>query len=314
MEFQDFFGHKISRMGIGTVQFGMNYGVNNSSGQTSMEDIATVFEKCRERGISFVDTSRCYGSSEARIAATLDRLNARKDFFIETKLDLPGDWETMSEKELLMAARRSLEQSLRTLRVESIPLYLLHTERYLKFPCLWEFMLRQIEDGTVQRIGVSLEIGPSGAEACFGLPQLAALQIPFNALDSRWDAAGFFRRTLEKGILVVGRSTYLQGLLLMSPDSLPENLHYVAVFLSRLATIAAEAGMDRKTLCLRYALSRTEIGTSILGLDSAAQFDENFGIYSRGPLDEELLGLVSGAFSDVPEHCVNPSLWKVPRM
>lgn len=313
MEFCDFFGHKISRVGIGTVQFGMSYGVNNSSGQTSMADIATVFEKCWERGINFVDTSRCYGSSEERIAATLDTLNARKDFFIETKLDLPSDWETLEERELLAAARRSLDQSLRTLRVDSIPLYLLHTERYLKFPCIWEFMLRQIENGKVQKVGISLEVGPADVEACFGLPQLSALQIPFNALDARWDAVGFFARALERGILVVGRSTYLQGLLLMSPDSLPENLHYAASFLRRLDDIAAGAGMDRKTLCLRYALSRAEIGTSILGLDTAAQFDENYGIYRQGPLDQTLLGLVSGAFSDVPGHCVNPSLWKTPR-
>jgi len=313
MEFRDFFGHKISRMGIGTVQFGMNYGVNNSGGQTSMADIATVFEKCRERGITFVDTSRCYGSSEERIAATLGTLNARKDFFIETKLDLPGDWETLDERELLAQAGRSLEQSLRTLRVDSIPLYLLHTERYLKFPCIWEFMLRQIENGKVQKVGISLEVGPANAEVCFGLPQMSALQIPFNALDSRWDAAGFFARAMERGLLVVGRSTYLQGLLLMSPDSLPENLKYAAVFVRRLDDIATEAGMDRKTLCLRYALSRTEIGASILGLDTAAQFDENYDIYCQGPLDDALLDRVSGAFSDVPEHCVNPSLWKAPR-
>jgi len=171
MKYRDFFEYKISRFGVGTVQFGMNYGINNKTGQTSMHDIDAIFAKCLEYGINFLDTSRVYGSSEELIAKSIDRLGAKGRFFITTKLDLPENWETMTEKDALRSARQSLEKSLRSLKVESIPLYLLHTERYLRFSALWDFILKNIEKGTIQHAGVSIETGPAGAQFCLTLPK-----------------------------------------------------------------------------------------------------------------------------------------------
>ncbi len=313
MQHYDFFGRAVSRLGVGTVQYGLSYGINNKTGQTPTADIDAVFEKCRQRGVTFLDTARAYGSSEARIADALDRLGARDDFIVATKLDLPGDWESMDEPGLLAAARASLEGSLAALRVDSLELCLLHTERYLRFPCLWNFLLDAVASGQVRHAGVSVEVGPSGAEACFGLPGLEALQIPFNVFDGRWAKSGFFEKAGKSGVLVVSRSSYLQGLVLMAPDELPANLSYARAYIERLEDIAGRYGMDRKILSLRYVFSRPEIGTSILGMDTAAQFDENYDIFMRGPLGPEILAEVSAAFDEVPEHCVNPALWKTVR-
>jgi predicted aldo/keto reductase-like oxidoreductase len=49
---------------IGTVQFGIDYGITNSHGKIKLSDIDNIFKYCYENNIYYFDTAQDYGNSE----------------------------------------------------------------------------------------------------------------------------------------------------------------------------------------------------------------------------------------------------------
>ena len=52
------------KLGLGTVQFGCNYGISNKKGQVPYEEIRKILEYAQEVGIDTLDTASLYGNSE----------------------------------------------------------------------------------------------------------------------------------------------------------------------------------------------------------------------------------------------------------
>src|SRR5215471_4993200 len=55
----------MSRLGIGSVQFGQAYGVSNTQGQVSRADVKLILELAARSGIGMLDTAANYGEAEA---------------------------------------------------------------------------------------------------------------------------------------------------------------------------------------------------------------------------------------------------------
>ena len=49
---------------LGTVQFGMKYGINNRQGQPSMNDSVEMIKYAVDNGVKYIDTARAYGDAE----------------------------------------------------------------------------------------------------------------------------------------------------------------------------------------------------------------------------------------------------------
>ena len=52
------------RLALGTVEFGMDYGVAASSGRPSFDDIAAILDAAEDAGVEFLDTAPSYGDAE----------------------------------------------------------------------------------------------------------------------------------------------------------------------------------------------------------------------------------------------------------
>ena len=50
-----------SKLILGTVQFGVNYGINNNAGQVTQTEVNRILEYAAENGIEKLDTSSAYG-------------------------------------------------------------------------------------------------------------------------------------------------------------------------------------------------------------------------------------------------------------
>ena len=61
------------KLGLGTVQFGLSYGVTNASGQVPEATAARMLGVARRRGVDLLDTAAAYGNSEAVLGRVLDR-------------------------------------------------------------------------------------------------------------------------------------------------------------------------------------------------------------------------------------------------
>ena len=54
-----------NKLGLGTVQFGLPYGISNANGQTSAEEVKAILQAAAQHGISLLDTASAYGNAEA---------------------------------------------------------------------------------------------------------------------------------------------------------------------------------------------------------------------------------------------------------
>ncbi len=311
MKYPPFKELKISRFGIGTVQFGLDYGINNKTGQVSYSDVLNIFETALENGVNFIDTSRVYGTSEQTIGKALREIGAVDDFIPCTKLDISENYHEKSDEAVRGEVKGSLDQSLEALGIDTLPVYLLHRPEYRTFRdgLIWDYLKEAVSKGMIGRLGVSIADGPSEAIACFEDPAVEAIQIPYNVFDARWDKTGVLKVAAERGIAVFNRSSYLKGLLLMEMDEVPEHVTESLCYKESLNRIAAEAGLEVKEMALRYVFSVPEITSTIIGIDSQVQFRENLRIYEKEPLESALIQKIRTAFGEVQEYVLNPFLW-----
>ena len=51
----------INKIGLGTVQFGLNYGISNKKGKTDNNEINSIINTCHRKGMTIIDTSPDFG-------------------------------------------------------------------------------------------------------------------------------------------------------------------------------------------------------------------------------------------------------------
>ncbi len=301
---------QISRIGLGAVQFGVDYGINNLTGKVGYEEILQILSLAHEKGINFIDTSRNYGSSEENLGRALKELNLVDSFTVCTKLDLPQNYADLSEKELLQTASDCIEKSSEMLGLETLPVYLLHTYDYKKYldGRLWDFLVEKKKNGAISYLGVSIT-SPQAALESLEDPDVDAIQIPYNLFDHRWHREGILKKAVEKGVAVFNRSTYLQGLLVMERKNAAEKLPAAVPYLERLKGFIEKKGLNQKELIVSYVFSEPSISSTVVGVDSLKQLEENLIHYSSGLIEENIRKSLEILFRDVPDSIVNPSLW-----
>ena len=81
---------KFSKMQLGTVQFGLDYGIANTSGKPSYETARDIIAVAWEGGINTLDTAAAYGDSEEVIGRVLAELNLQGEMQIISKVPPVG--------------------------------------------------------------------------------------------------------------------------------------------------------------------------------------------------------------------------------
>lgn len=271
---------------LGTVQFGMNYGVANTTGKPSFDTVKAILKYAYDHGVTALDTSSDYGDSEEVIGKALDELGLLGRFQVVTKVSSVPEGH---EPEEFIEA--SLRESCRRLRIGAIPVVLLHNESELpRLPVLESFVAK----GLIGGAGVSLDSAAYAAKA----DHAEYLQVPCNAADHRFDRV--FALSRKRTFI---RSVYLQGMLVMPKEKIwmPE---------MRKARETLEAfGMPMPELCMRYLLSLPGSPAVLTGVERLEQLQENIRLAELGPLPPELFAKVASAIR-LEERFVRPSCWK----
>lgn len=197
-------GFRVSRLTLGTVEFGMEYGIGKPgpSLRPTAAEAETIVRTAVERGINLFDTAPAYGESEIFLGKILGGI-CNGEFRIATKVGPFGDAGISPD-----AVRGSLERSLRNLRRERLDLVQIHnaTADQLYHSPLMETLLRARERGDIGAIGASV-YGEEAALASLTHPDMASLQIAYNLLDQRM-ADNVLPAAQERGIAVMGRSVF----------------------------------------------------------------------------------------------------------
>lgn len=292
----------MKKLGLGTVQFGLDYGVTNAHGQTPPSEAGKIVDAAIRAGVLTFDTAAAYGSSEEVLGAALPSHAAVR---IVTKI--PGMSGERIDDADVERCRLLLEQSLRRLRRDSLYGVLLHRADDLRKPGserIVSYLESMKRAGRVHRIGVSAY---DPAQICMALDRMPVdlVQLPLNLLDQRALRNDTLELAHRRGIEVHARSIFLQGVLLSDPDRLPNHFQTYRHQLEAVGRVAADAGVSRLTLCLRFALEQPHVDCAIVGVTTFSEWQEMVVASGQNaPLPTTLAGLASDE-----QSLINPSLW-----
>jgi aryl-alcohol dehydrogenase-like predicted oxidoreductase len=291
-----------ARIGLGTAQFGMHYGVSNHAGRPAEDEVSTILARAVALGVGYLDTAPAYDDAEVRLGRLLP---AGHGLRIVTKTPpMPDDViEPRHRRQWLETFERSLER----LRVDSVYGLLVHQAADLGKPG-WQHLVEALQAvkarGLVGRIGVSVydEQQLAMAESRF---RIELVQLPLNALDRRPLASGLLSRLKAQGAEIHARSAFLQGLLLMPPAELPEFFQPMRPALHKLREDWAKQGLSPVAACLAFVLRRTEIDAAIVGVNRLSELAEiEAAVAGAGHLDPE-----PGTMPEVAPIYLDPSRW-----
>ena len=113
-------GHKFSEFTLGTVQLGLNYGINNSHGMPTEEESADILKTALSCGVISFDTARAYGESEAVLGRFFGKSNVEKTIITKVRFD---DTRKEDIKESLLM---QINDSMKKLALSKIPFIMLH--------------------------------------------------------------------------------------------------------------------------------------------------------------------------------------------
>ena len=292
---------KFSRLMLGTVQFGLRYGINNCLGQPSLESVEEILRAAADGGINVLDTARNYGESEEVLGKALHETGLEKHFKIVSKVK--GFPAGIAPEEVPGWIGDSVKTSLDRLRRDRLDGLLLHSENDLPH---FAKLRAALENGWTDAIGASLDSVAGSPEKYTS--QLMMAQVPGNILDRRfWKTA---REIKSRGGAVFVRSVYLQGLLFKPAAELEEKFAPVLAVRTRLEALSREAGMVPAELYFRYLLSLPMVDCVLTGVDSAEQLRQNMEVASRGALPADVLTEIDRIVPDLPEKYIRPSCWK----
>lgn len=251
------------RFGLGTAQFGLDYGVSNRRGQCPPGEARKILRQAAKSGFDVLDTAAAYGSSEATLGRILEPGHG---FDIVTKTPpLESHRGTQTAAEHLT---RAFTHSLVRLRQKSVHGLLVHNADDLLGPeggAIWSAMEGLRERGRVSRIGASV-YGPDEADALLARFPLQIIQTPFNVFDQRLTASGCLGRLKRRGVEVHVRSAFLQGLLLMPPEETPDHLAPARPPLRDWRTAMAALGLSPLEGAIGFLRQTPAIDAVVLGV------------------------------------------------
>lgn len=297
---------QLSRMMLGTVQFGLPYGVANRSGQPSYTDVLAIVDAAVQGGVNCFDTAAAYGSSEEVLGRALHELHATDDVTVISKVRALTAAERTDAKAAAEGIRNSVQESRRRLMIDCLPLVLFHREADMMFADV----LHELQHaGWLKYFGVSCDNRPGPAVEFVASGRIAALQLPGNILDQRHQQSGVFARAAAAGMGVFIRSVYLQGLLVMAEEDIPWTLQDIIPARRSLQAIAQSAGMPLNELAVRYMLAQQGVTSVLVGVETVDQVDDNIAVFEQGPLPQDLVDAVIAVVPVLPEMLITPSLW-----
>lgn len=255
---------------LGTVQFGLDYGISNASGRPAMNEVRAILEAAKMAGIDTLDTAASYGGSEE----VLGLLASASDFKVITKT-LPISAHRV-DGSVIDQLCEIFDRSLVRLRRDMVSGLLVHHSQDLLKPGA-DRLYRQLSDwkasGRVERIGVSV-YSPAEVDEILSRYQIDLIQLPFNVVDQRAVRTGILARLQQTGVEVHARSAFLQGALLMEPATLPEHLVKLRPLISRLKDACAERGWSVQEGCLRFVAGTDGVDKVVCGVNSAKELEQ----------------------------------------
>ncbi len=286
---------------LGTVQLGLDYGINNHFGKPDKNIAFQILEEAYNHKVRFLDTASAYGDSE-KIIGEFQR-NTGCKFQISTKCS-----EDLDKVSLLT----SFEHSCERLCVKEIDIYYLHSFSQCKNVSAIESLIVLKAKKKIRRIGISIYSPEEMDYILNNLPEIDIIQFPFNILDCyRWKKSHLFDLAYKRKKQLYARSIFLQGLIFNSEtDRIIKKLE-AQKYISYLRHLALDKGLTIQELAFAYVNSVTQINGMIIGCETKKQLKNNIHLFKKNYyLSKNELDTIENYMCDIPDIIVDPRQWE----
>lgn len=254
---------KVSKLAIGTAQFGLDYGINNTFGKVNHEEIGKILDLAYSKNIRTIDTARTYGDAEAVIG----------------QYDL-SKWNIISKFNLInktSSIEKELDISLEKLKLKNIYAYIGHSaEFFIENPIYWKKLIELRELNKIERIGFSIykteQLDKLLDRGC--IPDL--VQFQYNIFDKRFES--YFQYLKSINCEIHTRSSFLQGLFFKT--TLPDFFNPIKNEIKEIQQMFP-LNSERAAYLLSFCLDNPFIDKVIIGVQSANELQQNLEALNR---------------------------------
>jgi len=202
---------------LGTANFGLKYGVLNSSRQLTQQEVDEILSVAENLGINNFDMAMGYGNIEEIISPAIN-VDSQKKF--TTKVGR----EIITEFEKLISVLEFRSKLLGITKFENI---ILHDPQLLYNAIAIQNLKELKKSGLATNIGVSI-YEDSEVSRCIELSEsLKVLQLPLNLLSRNRFHVNQLYDLASAGVSIQVRSIFLQGILLSPVDEFPDRLEKI---------------------------------------------------------------------------------------
>ncbi len=265
------------KIALGTVQFGLPYGITNRSGQVQHAEVKAILDLASASGIDMLDTAIAYGESEHCLGQI-----GIDGWRIVTKLPAVPD----AIHDVADWVEAQVAGSLSRLKADRLYGLLLHCPDQLIGPngdALYRALASLKKRDKVEKIGISV-YDPEQLDLLWPKFRFDLVQAPFNIIDRRLAASGWLARLHDDGAEVHIRSIFLQGLLLAQKTKWPAYFDRWKSLRGQWFNWLKENTLSSLQGCLGLALSKPEIDLIVVGVESAKQLQEILAATRAAPV------------------------------
>jgi D-threo-aldose 1-dehydrogenase len=281
-------GLTVSEVCVGTSALGSfpaQYGYEVGE-EAAVATIATVFDS----PLTFIDTSNEYGGgdSERRIGLAIRRRGeVPAGTLVATKVDpLPGTTDFSADR-----VRRSVEESLERLGLETLPLVYLHDPEKIGFEASMaeggpvQGLLALRDEGLIGHLGVAG--GPIDLELALVSTDLFDVVIShnrFTLVDQT--AAPLLDEAARRGVAFVNAAPFGGGMLVRGPDAVPNYAYQPAseAVIDRVRAMEAvcrEYDVPLAAAALQFSTRDPRVASTIVGMSAPERIAETLALVDQ---------------------------------
>jgi aryl-alcohol dehydrogenase-like predicted oxidoreductase len=287
----------INKIILGTVQFGLDYGVNNKKGKPKNDEINKILELANLNGITTLDTSVAYGNSIKIIGYFhnnfSNKFNVINKFFI--------DEYSLTEK---------IKNELLLCNLKLFDTYMFH--RFEDFEKVNANTIKELkllkEKKFIKNIGISIYNNTQFLKAIKS-SFIDVIQFPYNLLDNSNLRSELIHEAKENNKELHIRSVFLQGLFFISSNKLPYKISPLKKYLDCLNEIVKKNNISIEYLALNYVLKNKNIDKIIIGVDSFQQMQNNISLLRSIQYDNLNFSEEIDKINVKEVELLNPSNW-----
>ena len=290
-----------SKLILGTVQFGLRYGINNTIGKLTEDQVFELLETAYDLGVRTLDTAEAYGNAHSVISNF--HKQSKKRFNIISKysssnFDYPID----------LVERIQVHCS--NFNVNYLEGYMFHSYNDFKMNINNDpNVLDNIKNsGLVKKIGVSVYSNDE-IEDLLNFKNINLIQLPFNLFDNEYQRKEILEKVKKRNIEIHTRSVFLQGLFFKDINTLTNCLLPLKNNLSKLSLILKNYNISMESLALNYPLNKTYIDKVLIGVDSLEQLKNNIKA-TENDFDKSIYEKID-CIQIKNTKLLNPSNWKI---